>query len=312
MKLKEWGAFVLLGLIWGSSFLWIKIAVEDVGPLVLASIRVLFGLIGLLVVLRLTGNSFPRERRIIGLYFILSIFQTALPFALISWSETRIASSLASILNGTVPLFTILVAHFWLHDEKITISRIAGLIIGFLGVVTLVSRDFGPEGLSGNLLGQLAMLGASVSYSIGITFTRKFLRGQQPVVQSTMTLLFADMLLWLNAFSFEQPIILPHRAITWFALLWLGLLGTCIAYLLYFFLINSWGATRASVVTYVFPVVGLILGLIFLKETVDWRLGVGSLLVVAGIVVINLKRQATQASSQVSAPIPATAQAELD
>lgn len=307
MKLKEWGAFFLLGTIWGTSFLWIKIAVQEIGPLTLVSFRLLFGLLGLLIVMAVQRKSFPTDRRTLGLYFVLSIFQTAIPFALISWGETEIASSLASILNGTVPLFTIVIAHFWLTDERFSFLRVLGLIVGFAGVVTLVSRDIGPEGLTGSALGQLAVVGASVSYAIGATFTRKYLRGQQPVVQSTMTLLFANLLIWIAAFIGERPFTLPVLPITWFALVWLGLLGSCTAYLLYFFLINTWGATRATVVTYVFPVVGLFLGLIFLHELLDLRLAIGSLLVVAGVIVLNWKRQKAAAAP---APIVVPAEGE--
>jgi drug/metabolite transporter (DMT)-like permease len=305
MKLKEWGAFALLGLVWGTSFLWIKIALEDITPFTLAAFRVLFGVIGLLVVMRVTGHSFPRDRVSLSKFAILSVFQTALPFALISWGETRIASGLASILNGTMPLFTIVIAHFFLHDEKMSLQRLAGLVVGFIGVVVLVSRDLVAEGLQGNVWGQLAVLAAAVSYAIGLTFNRKYLRGHQPVVQSAMTLIFADVLLWASVLLFERPFTLPTLPITWFALLWLGLLGSCLAYLLFFYLINAWGATRASVVTYVFPVVGLILGVLFLQEHVDWRLAVGSLLVVASIIVINVKL------GRQLAPTPAPAAAEV-
>jgi len=306
VKLKEWGAFLLLGTIWGTSFLWIKIAVEEIGPLTLVAFRVMFGLLGLLVVMAVQRKAFPRDRRTLGLYLLLSLFQTAIPFALISWGETEIASSLASILNGTLPLFTIVIAHFWLADEKITLTSIMGLIVGFAGVVTLVSRDIGPEGLTGSVLGQLAVVGASISYAIGATFTRKYLRGQQPVVQSTMTLLFANLLIWPAALIGESPFTLPTLPITWIALLWLGLLGSCTAYLLYFFLINTWGATRASVVTYIFPVVGLFLGLIFLQEDFDLLLGIGSLLIVAGVVVLNWKRR----KQLIPAPVASAAEGE--
>ncbi len=289
MKLKEWSAFTLLGLVWGSSFLWIKIAVQEIGPFTVVAFRLLFGVIGLLVVMRLQKQPLARDPKILLAFLFMGVFQTALPFTLISWGETRIDSSLASILNGTMPLFTIVIAHFWLHDEKITLPRIAGLIVGFLGVVVLVSRDFGPEGLHGNLWGQMAVLAASISYATAGTFSRKYLRGQSPLVQATMVVLIADLLMWFSAPIVESPLRIPTLPIIWFALTWLGLLGACLAYLLYFYLINAWGATRASVVTYVFPVIGLILGIIFLREVADWRLIAGSLLVVASIVIVNLK-----------------------
>jgi len=301
MKLKEWSAFALLGLVWGSSFLWIKIAVEEIGPFTLVAFRLLFGLVGLLIIMRLRKQSFPRDRKTLLAFLFMGVFNTALPFTLISWGETKIDSSLASILNGTVPLFTIIIAHFWLHDDKITLPRIAGLIVGFAGVVVLVSRDLGPAGVfNGDILGQLAVLAASLCYATAITFSRRHLRGQPPLVQATMVILIADTLLWLTAPIVERPLHVPTLPITWFALAWLGLLGSCLAYLLFFYLINAWGPTRASLVTYVFPVIGLLLGIIFLGEIADWRLMIGSLLVVAGIVVVNLKvrfRPATVATA---------------
>lgn len=287
MKLKEWGAFALLGLVWGSSFLWIKIAVQEIGPFTLVAFRLLFGVVGLLLVMRFTKESFPRDRRTLLAYLFMGVVNTAIPFVLISWGETLIDSGLASILNGTVPLFTIVIAHYWLHDEKITLARIAGLIVGFIGVVVLVSRDFGPQGLLENVWGQLAVLAASVCYATAITFSRRHLRNQPPVVQSLMVLLIADALIWIATPLAEKPFHLPALPLTWFAIAWLGLLGSCLAYLLFFYLINAWGPTRASLVTYVFPVIGLILGILFLNEVADWRLIVGSLLVVGGIGVVN-------------------------
>ena len=289
MKLKEWGAFGLLGLIWGSSFLWIKIAVQEIGPFLLVAIRLLFGLIGLVVVMRLQKQALPRDRKTLLAYLFMGAFNTALPFVLISWGETRIDSGLASILNGTVPLFTIIIAHFWLHDEKITLPRIAGLGVGFVGVVVLMSRDVGPQGLHVNVWGQIAVIAASISYAMAITFSRRHLRNQPPVLQSFMTLLIADALIWMAAPIAERPLVFPGLPLTWLALVWLGLLGSCTAYLLFFYLINAWGPTRASLVTYIFPVIGLILGITFLKEIADWRLGVGSLLIVGGIGVVNLR-----------------------
>ena len=289
MKLKEWLVFTALGTIWGTSFLWIKIAVAETGPIVLVGFRLLFGLLGLLVVMLFRRQAFPRDRRVLLAFAFMGVFNTAVPFFLITWGETRIDSSLASILNGTVPLFTIVIAHFWLRDEKITLPRIAGLIVGFIGIVVLVSRDLRPEGLHGDAWGQLAVLAAAISYATAITFSRRNLRGQPPVLQSFMVLLIADALVWMAAPAVEQPMNFPNTPLAWFAILWLGVLGSCVAYLLYFWLINAWGPTRASLVSYVFPVVGLILGIIFLHESADWRILVGSALIVGGILVVNLR-----------------------
>ena len=305
MKAKEWTAFGLLGLIWGSSFLWIRIAVQDIGPFTLVALRLLFGLLGLLAVMAYKKQPIPRDRRTLRSLAIMGIINTALPFTLISWGETRIESSLASILNGTVPLFAIIIAHLWLHDERITLARIIGLLVGFVGVVVLVGRDFDIESLGGNFLGQLAVIAASISYAVSATFSRKYLRGQAPVVQSTMTLLVADALMWLSlpavhrfTPSLDAPNQFPTLPITWVAIIWLGVLGSCVAYLMYFWLLNTWGVTRSSLVTYIFPVVGLILGIVFLGETIDWRLVAGSALVVSGIAVVNLRSMLQKEGSQ--------------
>jgi drug/metabolite transporter (DMT)-like permease len=294
MKLKEWGAFALLGLIWGSSFLWIKIAVQDTGPFTLVAFRLLFGLIGLLVVMTVQRQPISRNPHVLLAFLFMGVFNTAVPFTLISWGETRIDSGLAAILNSTTPLFTIIIAHFWLRDEKITLPRILGLIVGFVGVVILVSRDLNLDGTQINIAGQLAIILASISYAAAATFSRRHLRGQPPILQSTMVVLIADAVMWAAlpvvhnvAPELDMPMKLPSLPITWIAIAWLGLLGSCVAYLLFFYLVNTWGPTRTTLVTYVFPVIGLILGVVFLKEIADWRLIVGSVLVVAGIGVVN-------------------------
>lgn len=164
----------------------------------------------------------------------------------------------------------------------------------------MMSRDFGPEGM-GNVWGQIAVIAASASYATAITFSRRYLRNQPPVLQAAMVVLIADGLLWLAAPIAERPFHLPALPITWIALAWLGLLGSCLAYLLFFFVMNAWGPTRASVVTYVFPVIGLILGIIFLRETPDWRLLAGALLIVGGIAVINVQTRPRLVPSQAAA-----------
>jgi drug/metabolite transporter (DMT)-like permease len=304
MQIKQWSAFALLGLLWGSSFLWIKIAVAETGTFTLVAFRLLFGLAGLLLVMLWQRQRPPRDRRTLLKYLFMGTFNTAVPFVLITWGEKSIPSSLASILNGTVPLFTIVIAHFALQDERLTLPRLAGLVVGFAGIVVLMSRDLTAEALRANLLGQLAVLAASASYAGAATFSRRYLRNQSPVVQATMVLLFADVLLWLAMPVAERPMDMPGSPLAWFAIVWLGLLGSCVAYLLFFYLINAWGPTRATLVTYVFPVVGLILGIVFLRETADWRLLLGSALIVAGIGVVNLR----QARPRAGAPARVTAE----
>jgi drug/metabolite transporter (DMT)-like permease len=301
MRLKEWGAFVLLGLIWGSSFLWIKIGVETISPMMLVTLRVSFGLLALLVVMAAQRQSFPRDRATIMKFVFMGVFNTVVPFLLITWGETKIDSSLASILNAATPLFVIIIGHFWLHDEKITAGRLGGLLLGFAGVVVLVAQNLKPGSGQSDIWGELAVLLATVSYAVALIFSRRYLRGTKPVVQSTMILVVASALMWVIMPVADRPIVFPATPLTWIAVIWLGVLGLCIAYLLFFYLNNVWGPTRASLVTYVFPVVGVALGIIFLSEPLTWNMIVGSILVVGGIVVVNRRPRAKAEAAVVTA-----------
>jgi len=287
MKLRDWVTFWTLGLIWGSSFLWIKIALDNVGPFTLVAWRLLIGVAGLALVVLVRRPTFPRGRRIYGLLALLGVTNTALPFLLISWGEQSIDSAVASILNGTVPLFAMVFAHFALQDDRMTRARVAGLILGFLGVIVLMSGDLVPGEVRTGGLGQLAILVASILYAFSTVFARKNLHGLSPVVQSFVPLVVADLFIWTGAVAIEAPVLAPTSGLTWFALVWLGLLGSCVAYLLLFTLLHRVGPTRTTMVTYVFPVVGLVLGIVFLQEPVTPSLLIGAAMVVAGILVVN-------------------------
>src|SRR3972149_1688762 len=287
MKLRDWVTFWTLGLIWGSSFLGIKIALENVGPFTLVAWRLLIGIAGLTLVVLARRPAVPRGRRIFGMLALLGLTNTALPFVLISWGEQSIDSAVASILNGTVPLFAMVFAHFALQDDRMTRARIAGLILGFLGVIVLMSGDLVPGEVRTGGLGQLAILVASILYAFSTVFARKNLHGLSPVVQSFVPLVVADLFIWTGAVAIEAPVLAPTSGLTWFALVWLGLLGSCVAYLLLFTLLHRVGPTRTTMVTYVFPVVGLVLGIVFLQEPVTPSLLIGAAMVVAGILVVN-------------------------
>jgi drug/metabolite transporter (DMT)-like permease len=146
------------------------------------------------------------------------------------------------------------------------------------------------------------VLGAAASYAVAATYSRRHLRGHPPLLQATMVVLIADVFTWMAVLAGERPVHLPALPVTWFALAWLGLLGSCVAYLLYFYLINAWGPTRAVTVTYVFPMIGLLLGIIFLDEAADWRLVAGSALIIGGIVIGNLGKMAPAGPARAQAP----------
>ena len=291
MKAKDWFMFGVLGLIWGSSFFWIKIALRGTGPFTLVAFRLLFGVLGLAVVAAIRKPIFPRLRSLWLKLAFLGAVNSAIPIVLISAGEQVIDSAVTSVLNGTVPLFTILMAHVVLDDDKITPASLAGLITGFIGIVVLLSRDLNLASFSGGFAGQAAVLLAAFFYAGSAVYARRNLRNIPPLLLALIPLFFADLLVWAAVPIAEFPFRFPSGGLTWIAILWLGLLGTFVAYLLYFSLLESVGATRTSLVTYILPVVGVALGVIFLDELLDFRLVVGAVLILMGIIFVNLKLQ---------------------
>ncbi len=291
MTTKHWSAFLLLGLIWGTSFLWIKVGLRELSPLTLVGFRLLFGWLAMIILVALRRPAFPRWGRTWLWLILMGVTNTALPFLLITWGEQSIDSAVASVLNSSVPLFTLVIAHFFLTDEPMTLPRVAGLVLGFLGILLLFSRDLGQGQVTEGVLGQLAVLVAAVSYAASSVYARRTLKEVPTLVQAFIPMLSADLLIWGTAFAVDRPLTVPTLPLTWISLLWLGLLGSFIAYLLYYYLLHQVGSTRTTLVTYLFPVVGVAAGVIFLGEHLDWRLGLGSLLVLAGIVIVNRRQR---------------------
>jgi drug/metabolite transporter (DMT)-like permease len=288
VKFKEWFAFILLGLIWGSSFLWIKIAVQDISPFLLVAFRLLFGILGLIVVVVATHPVWPRDRKTWLNLTLLGLTNNALPYVLISWGEQYIDSAVAAILDSTVPLFTMLLAHFLLTDDRIIPYRLFSMLIGFLGVVILVIRDINNN-IQTSFLGQTAVILACISYAISTIIARRTTQDIAPAVRAVIPLFGADILLWTITPIIETHLTLPHVSLTWIAVIWLGVMGVTVAYVLYFYLLHSVGPTRTTFVTYLFPLVGVILGVIFLREKLDWNLAVGAVLIVGSIIFVNKK-----------------------
>ena len=292
MKTKHWIAFISLGLIWGSSFLWIKIAVQEMGPITLVAYRVLFGLLFGLMVVLFQRAKWPSNFKEWLPLLVLGMTNIAIPFFLISWGEQVIDSGVASILDATVPLFTILVAHFLLHDDKMTVPKVLGLLMGFAGVVVLMSKDIGAS--SGSMLGQAAVILACVFYAGSSIYARKFTEDTPAIFRSAGPLVPAPAVMWLASFLFEAPVKVPDLSIIWIALLWLGILGSGIAFILLYYLIHEIGPTRTTMVTYLFPLSGVTLGVIFLNEELTWQVLTGAILIILSLVVANWQPGQTQ------------------
>lgn len=281
-----WIVLLVLGAIWGASFLFIKVGGEQIPPFTFVLGRTLFASLVLFAVLRAQGKTIPRERRLWNTLIAMGIFNGVIPYTLITWGETHISSGLASILNAAMPLFTVLLAHYTTHDEKFTPSKIIGVLIGFIGVVIV----FIPElraGIQIEFWGQFAVVVAALSYAIATVLARRRLRGVSSVVASAGQL--GTAALWMLPLSlvFDQPWTLRPALPAIASLLTLSLLGTAFAYILYYWLIEKTGATRTSLVTYLLPIFGVMWGALLLHEPIEWEAMVGLVLIIAGVALVN-------------------------
>jgi drug/metabolite transporter (DMT)-like permease len=283
----DWLLFVLLGFFWGSSYLFIKIGVDaGLPPFMLITLRLLIGFILLASVVAVAREPLPRDPRTYGHLIVMGAVNIAIPFSLITWAELTVDSALAAILTAPVPLFVIVIAAIFLHDERITINRLAGLVVGFVGVAILVGFD--PASVAGgDLAGEIALLGATLSYACGAVYARRNIHGLRPMIPAVFQVGFALVMTTVLTFTFERPLDVAIKPEAWFAVIWLGLLGSGLAYLLFFRILGRWGATRTSMVAYLLPVFGITLGALVLSEPVDARLIVGTALVIGGVALVN-------------------------
>jgi drug/metabolite transporter (DMT)-like permease len=299
---RAWVGFWLLALIWGSSFLFIRIGVEQLSTFQLVFIRTGIAAIGLNLVAMLRGTRLPTDWKTFRDLLVLGVVNTVFPFALITWGEKTIESGLAAVLQATAALFTMVIAHFVFVDERITWRRLAGLVFGFAGVVVLASRSAGDEGIQADarlhLLGQLAIVVASFCYALGGAYSRKAIqRRLEPIVAAagamTVTAVLSGVAAyaapWLGGAAPAALNRLAPRVL--FAILTLGLLNTFLAYLIFYSIIQQLGAARASMVTYVIPPIGVALGALFLDEPVDMRLVTGAAMIVGSVAICSSTRR---------------------
>lgn len=282
-----WIIFIALGFMWGSSYFFIKIGVEaGLPPLTLVASRLFFGFLVLVTVVAIAREPLPRSPRQYGHLLVMSVVNIVLPFFLITWGEQSIDSALAAILNATVPLFVIVIAPLFLPDEHVTLNRLVGLAVGFAGVLVLFAPDLGV--LEGNsLLGWLALIGSSVSYALGNVYAKRNVKGLRPMIPALFQVTFALAISAVLALVIERPIgRVPVTRDSLFAVVWLGVLGSGFAYLLYFRILRDWGATRTSLVAYLLPVFGIALG-VLVNEPVTPNRILGTLLIIGGVALVN-------------------------
>lgn len=282
----EWLIFLALGFMWGSSYLFIKLAVDDFGTFTLVGLRLIVGSLFLWSALRIMGTPVPRDGRIYGHLLVMAVINVAIPFGLITWAEQSVDSSLAAILTSPVPLFAIVLSSLFLRDEPMRVKGVAGLLVGFVGVVIITSR--GLDGATrSSIEGQVALLGAAFSYAVGAVYSRRNVRGLPAVIPAVFQVTFAALIMGAIAIVLERPWDARPDLQAIFAIVWLGVLGSGLAYLFVFRLFKTWGATRTTLVAYLLPIVGIVLGYVFLQEPLDARLIIGTALVIAGVALVN-------------------------
>jgi drug/metabolite transporter (DMT)-like permease len=247
--------------------------------------RVGFASIILLVVVTLKGKKMPVSLGQWGAFFIMGALNNLIPFSLIVWGQTHIDSSLASILNATTPIFSVVLAHFLTREEQLTLNRMAGILIGWLGVTVLIGIE-SLKGFGVEVFGQIAVLGAGFFYSCAAIFGRRF-SGMDPVVVATGMLCGSTIMMIPMALIIEQPWNLNPSAITWAALFGLSAISTSLAYIIYFRVLATAGATNLLLVIFLVPVSAILLGVIILGERPGWNAFGGMALIFLGLIAID-------------------------
>ena len=305
MTARDWLMLVALAGVWGASYFFGKVAVADIGPLTVVFGRVLLAAAILHAVIRLRGVSIPTTREAWISFFVMGAINSAIPYTLIFWGETRISSGLAAILTAMVPIFTVIVAHLVTVDEKLTAGKVAGIGLGLAGVLVIMADDL--DGLTaGSGLAKLAVIGATISYAFSGIYGRR-LKGRPPLELAWGQMCAATVLLLPLVLIVDRP----WATAAWemdavLSVLALAIFSTALAYLVFFRLLARVGATNTSLVTFLIPVSSLLLGFLFLDEALVAVQLLGMLLIVAGMAVIDGRLvQRVMSRTSVLADLPA-------
>ncbi len=288
MKLIDWVMLIALSILWGGSFFFVGVAVAELPPLTIVTLRVAIGASALLVFLAITRQLPKLSRRIVLAFFGMGVLNNVIPFILIVWGQSQIASGLASILNATTPLFTVVVAHFLTRDETLTPLRGFGVLAGIGGVTLMIGPDL-LNGLGENVLAQLAILAAAISYAFASIFGRRFkTMGISPMATATGQVCASTLIMIPFMLIIDKPWTLAMPSIGVIsAIIGLGLAATSVAYILYFKILANAGATNLSLVTFLIPVSAIFLGIVFLSETLYPRHFMGLAVIGIGLIAID-------------------------
>ncbi len=290
-SIKDWGLLAALVALWGSNFMFIKLGVAAVPPATLVATRLAIGALILVAVVRAWGYTFPRPGRAWMPYAVLGVVGNCLPFWFITWGQKSIDSALAGILMAIMPIATLVLAHVWVAGERMTRNRVAGFLLGFLGIVVLM----GPAALAGlgglplEILAQLSVLCGALCYAVNGVLVRVLLKGEV-MVASAAIITIAALVSVPVALAVDQPwrLELDWKAVS--ILAWIGIGPTAVATLVYLKLIASAGPTFMSLINYCIPVVALLIGMALLGEEPGVYAYAGLALILAGIALSQLRR----------------------
>jgi len=286
MSAADWAKLLLLGAIWGGSFFFARVAVAEMHPLTLVLFRVAIAATALHVYLLARGPSFRLALPMASSFFLLALINNVIPFSLIFAGQTAMGAGLAAVLNSTTPFWTILIANAVTSDEKFSLNKVAGVLVGIAGVTVMVGPGI-IASLGGPVWAKFAMIGASLSYAFALVFARRF-KSVPPVVVATGQLTASTIIMLPVVLVWSGPSgLFAASAPVWAAVFALALLSTAFAYILYFGIIGSAGATNASLVTLIVPVSAILLGFIFLGERLELFEVAGMLLIGLGLVTID-------------------------
>ena len=288
---SDFALLLALGIMWGTSYAFIKVAVDNGLPtFTLIATRLAIGLALLASVVVATRTPLPREPRTYLHLFVMAVINIVIPFTLITTAERSVDSAIAAILNGAMPLIVIVLAALVFHDEPITLNRLVGVLIGYVGVIVLVAPGLTGGSAAGSAVGgEIALIGSTISYAIGAVYSRRMLRGRglRPVVPAVFQVAFALVMVAVLAILFEKPFTIAWHPDAILAVVWLGLLGSGLAYLVQFRLLSRIGATGTAQLSYLLPVVGIVSGALLLGERIDAVVIAGTALVLAGVALVN-------------------------
>ena len=283
----DWLLLLVLGIMWGTSYAFIKLGVETLPTFTLIATRLLIGFGLLATVVLIAREPLPRNPRTYLHLIVMAAINIVIPFTLITTAERSVDSAIAAILNGAVPLIVIVLAAFTFHDEPITVNRLVGVIVGYIGVIVLVGPGLTAASGGSAFSGELALLGSTVSYAVGAVYARRNIRGLRPMIPAVFQVGFALIMVGALAFAFEKPLAVSWNLDALIAVAWLGLLGSGLAYLVMFRLLSRIGATATSQLAYLLPVVGIVTGALMFGEQVDTGVIAGTGLILGGVTLVN-------------------------